>query len=128
MVFHGVSQKCLNASLCFLAELSNAAGGFATHVRACNGEYFHAMDRTHDLTATGWHSSAQQQTIKFNAFISERIALIDADYRRYQATDILFGGKARPCQRVAFFKLFDAVGHGATVAMQIEEYSVIFNG
>src|SRR5438105_385069 len=106
-------------------EVGDAPGGVAADVGAHHGEDLGAVDRAHDLAAPGGDAGAQQQPVEVDALVAERVALIDADDRRYRAAQVVLGGEAGPGQRVAGLELLDPVGHGAPVVVQIEKDAVV---
>jgi hypothetical protein len=69
----------------------------------------------------------EQQPIELDAFVTQGIALVDADHHGRQASDIVFSREARPRERVAALELVDAVAHRAAVVVQVEEDPVVLD-
>jgi hypothetical protein len=61
-----------------------------------------AVTGAHHLAATRRDAVIYQKPIEGDAFIAQRVALVDADDRRRQALDILACGEAGPRERTSF--------------------------
>ena len=107
-------------------------------------QYFHSMtdekeavealarvglvDRAHHLPSPRRRPGLKQKAIESKAFVAQRITLIDADDRGRQALDVFDSGEPRPGQRIADVERFNAITHGATIIVQVQQDSVVLGG
>ncbi len=91
------------------AELRDALRGLAADIGAGDGEDLGAVDGAHDLAAAGGDAGAEKQAIELDAFVTQRIALVDADDRRHEALDVGLGREAGPRMGVLLLERLDAV-------------------
>src|SRR5579862_3956237 len=90
-------------------------------------KYLRAMDRAHHLTAPRVYAIVQQEAKETNAFVAQRIALVDTDHRGRKAFYVFGGGERWPRQRVVIAKGLEAVGHGAAVVMIIDQDAIVLD-
>src|ERR1700750_1046673 len=69
-------------------EVCKVAGGGARDIRADDWQYLDGVTCAHELAAARWHASVQEQAVERDAFVPQRVALIDADHHRRQSFNI----------------------------------------
>src|SRR5229473_7587753 len=90
-------------------EVGDIAGGNPTDIGADAREDLRAVHSAHQLPAARRAAAPDHQPIEVDAFVAQRVALIDADHDGRQSPDVFGGGEARPGQRVACAERVDAV-------------------
>src|SRR5271157_173331 len=69
-------------------QIDDVARGVSADVRAARDEDLGAMDRPHYLATAGVHAVLHQEPIEVDAFVAQRIALVDTDHHLRQAFDV----------------------------------------
>ena len=109
------------------AEGRNVSRGRQRQVGAGQDHVVASVDRPHHLTTARRLTRAEQQSVKLDALIAQRIALVDADHRFGESPDMLLLGEQGPGLRVPRFKGLNAIAQSAEVAVRIEPDFVVLD-
>jgi len=102
------------------SKVCDVDGGRASDIGTDSRQKLDSVTGAHHLATTRRDTAIHEKPIESDALIAQRIALVDADDRRWQTLDVLAGREAGPGERVAGVKGLDAVGHGGAVVPEVK--------